>query len=49
MVKGFSKLTKLLDKPFDDGFSDDMATATYPCEKHSGLNSPILNPMRLQL
>jgi hypothetical protein len=29
MVKGFSKLTKLLDKP-DDGFSDDMDTTAIP-------------------
>jgi tRNA(His) 5'-end guanylyltransferase len=35
--KGFSKLTKLLDKPFDDGFSDDMdTTAIYLCENIQG-------------
>ncbi len=35
--KGFSKLTKSLDKPFDDQFSDDMdATAVYLCENIQG-------------
>jgi tRNA(His) 5'-end guanylyltransferase len=35
--KGFSKFTKDLDKPFDDGFSDDMdATAVYLCENIQG-------------
>lgn len=35
--KGFSKFTKNLDKPFDDGFSDDMdATALYLCENIQG-------------
>ena len=34
---GFSKLTKNLDKPFDDGFSQDMdATALFLCEKLQG-------------
>ena len=35
--KGFSKFTKNLNKPFDDGFSDDMdATALYLCENIQG-------------
>jgi len=35
--KSFSKLTKPLNKPFDDGFSDDMdATAVYLCENIQG-------------
>ncbi len=35
--KGFSKLTKSLNKPFDDGFSDDMdATAIYLCQNIQG-------------
>lgn len=35
--KGFSKFTKGLEKPFDDGFSDDMdATAVYLCENIQG-------------
>lgn len=35
--KGFSKLTSTLNKPFDDGFSDDMdATAAYLCENIQG-------------
>ena len=35
--KGFSKLTKGLNKPFDDTFSDDMnATAVYLCENIQG-------------
>jgi tRNA(His) guanylyltransferase len=35
--KGFSKFTKGLNKPFDDGFSDDMdATAVYLCENIQG-------------
>lgn len=35
--KGFSKYTKKLNKPFDDGFSDDMdATAAFLCEKIQG-------------
>lgn len=35
--KGFSKLTKSLNKPFDDGFSDDMnATAVYLCQNIQG-------------
>jgi tRNA(His) guanylyltransferase len=35
--KSFSKWTKNLEKPFDDGFSDDMdATAVYLCENIQG-------------
>jgi tRNA(His) guanylyltransferase len=35
--KGFSKFTKGLNKPFDDGFSQDMdATALYLCENIQG-------------
>ena len=35
--KGFSKFTKNLNKPFDDGFSDDMdATAIFLCENIQG-------------
>lgn len=35
--KGFSKFTKGLNKPFDDGFSQDMdATAVYLCENIQG-------------
>ena len=35
--KGFSKLTKNLNKPFDEGFSDDMnASAVYLCENIQG-------------
>lgn len=35
--KGFSKFTKNLNKPFDDGFSDDMdATAVFLCENIQG-------------
>jgi len=35
--KGFSKLTKSLNKPFDDAFSDDMdATAIYLCQNIQG-------------
>ena len=35
--KGFSKFTKNLNKPFDDGFSQDMdATALYLCENIQG-------------
>lgn len=35
--KGFSKLTSKLNKPFDDGFSDDMdATAKFLCENIQG-------------
>ena len=35
--KSFSKWTKKLEKPFDDGFSDDMdATAVYLCENIQG-------------
>ena len=35
--KGFSKFTKNLNKPFDDGFSDDMdATAAFLCENIQG-------------
>jgi tRNA(His) 5'-end guanylyltransferase len=35
--KGFSKYTKKLNKPFDDGFSDDMdATAAFLCENIQG-------------
>ncbi len=35
--KGFSKYTKTLKKPFDDGFSDDMdETAKYLCENIQG-------------
>lgn len=35
--RGFSKLTKSLNKPFDDQFSDDMdATAVYLCENIQG-------------
>ncbi len=35
--KGFSKFTKNLIKPFDDGFSDDMdATAAFLCENIQG-------------
>ena len=35
--KGFSKLTKELNKPFDDGFSTDMdATAVYLCQNIQG-------------
>jgi tRNA(His) 5'-end guanylyltransferase len=35
--KGFSKFTKGLNKPFDDGFSEDMdATALYLCENIQG-------------
>lgn len=35
--KGFSKFTKGLNKPFDDGFSDDMdATAVFLCENIQG-------------
>ncbi len=35
--KGFSKYTKSLKKPFDDGFSDDMdATAQFLCENIQG-------------
>src|ERR1035437_9992165 len=35
--KGFSKFTKNLKKPFDDGFSDDMnAAAVYLCENIQG-------------
>ena len=35
--KGFSKFTKNLTKPFDDGFSDDMdRTAAYLCENIQG-------------
>jgi tRNA(His) guanylyltransferase len=35
--KGFSKFTQNLDKPFDDGFSEDMdATALYLCENIQG-------------
>jgi tRNA(His) 5'-end guanylyltransferase len=36
--KGFSKLTKLLDKPFDDGFSDDMDTTAHTHVKIFRLN-----------
>lgn len=36
--KGFSKFTKNLNKPFDDGFSDDMdATAAFLCENIQGV------------
>lgn len=36
--KGFSKFTKGLNKPFDDGFSQDMdATALYLCENIQGV------------
>lgn len=36
--KGFSKLTKPLNKPFDDGFSDDMdATSVYLCQNIEGV------------
>ena len=36
--KGFSKLTKPLNKPFDTDFSDDMdATAVYLCENIQGI------------
>ena len=35
--KSFSKFTKNLNKPFDDGFSDDMdATAVFLCENIQG-------------
>lgn len=35
--KGFSKYTKKLNKPFDDGFSDDMdATTAFLCESIQG-------------
>ena len=35
--KGFSKFTKNLTKPFDDGFSDDMdATSVFLCENIQG-------------
>src|SRR6478736_7144028 len=35
--RGFSKFTKGLEKPFDDGFSDDMdATAVFLCENIQG-------------
>lgn len=35
--KGFSKFTKSLNKPFDDGFSDDMdETAKFLCENIQG-------------
>ena len=35
--KGFSKYTKKLNKPFDDGFSDDMdATAAFLCANIQG-------------
>lgn len=35
--KGFSKYTNNLDKPFDEGFSEDMiATAAYLCENIQG-------------
>lgn len=35
--RGFSKFTKNLNKPFDDGFSDDMdQTAIYLCENIQG-------------
>lgn len=35
--KGFSKYTNGLDKPFDDGFTEDMiATAAYLCENIQG-------------
>lgn len=35
--KGFSKFTKNLNKPFDDGFSEDMdSTAKYLCENIQG-------------
>jgi tRNA(His) 5'-end guanylyltransferase len=36
--KGFSKYTKKLNKPFDDGFSEDMdATAAFLCENIQGV------------
>lgn len=35
--KGFSKFTKNLNKPFDDGFSNDMdSTAKFLCENIQG-------------